>query len=50
MIHKNISIIVAIAENLAFSKNNDLLFHLPNDLKQFNCYWLIIFFSKKHYF
>jgi len=35
MIHKNISIIVAIAENFAIGKNNDLLFHLPNDLKRF---------------
>jgi len=35
MVHKNISIIVAIAENFAIGKNNDLLFHLPNDLKRF---------------
>lgn len=35
MILKNISIIVAIAENFAIGKNNDLLFHLPNDLKRF---------------
>jgi dihydrofolate reductase len=35
MIHKNISIIVAIAENFAIGKSNDLLFHLPNDLKRF---------------
>jgi dihydrofolate reductase len=35
MIHPNISIIVAIAENFAIGKNNDLLFHLPNDLKHF---------------
>jgi len=35
MIHKNISIIVAIAENFAIGRNNDLLFHLPNDLKHF---------------
>ncbi len=35
MIPKNISIIVAIAENFAIGKNNDLLFHLPNDLKHF---------------
>ena len=35
MIQKNISIIVAIAENFAIGKNNDLLFHLPNDLKYF---------------
>jgi dihydrofolate reductase len=35
MIHKNISIIVAIAENFAIGKNNELLFHLPNDLKRF---------------
>lgn len=31
----NISIIVAIAQNFAIGKNNDLLFHLPNDLKRF---------------
>lgn len=35
MTHKNISIIVAIAQNFAIGKNNDLLFHLPNDLKRF---------------
>jgi dihydrofolate reductase len=35
MIHDNISIIVAIAENFAIGKNNDLLFHLSNDLKRF---------------
>lgn len=35
MIQKNISIIVAIAENFAIGKNNDLLFHLPSDLKHF---------------
>ncbi len=35
MIQKNISIIVAIAKNFAIGKNNDLLFHLPNDLKHF---------------
>jgi dihydrofolate reductase len=35
MIQNNISIIVAIAENFAIGKNNDLLFHLPNDLKRF---------------
>ena len=35
MVYKNISIIVAIAENFAIGKNNDLLFHLPNDLKRF---------------
>lgn len=35
MIHKNISIIVAIAQNFAIGKNNDLLFHLSNDLKRF---------------
>ncbi len=34
-IQKNISIIVAIAENFAIGKNNELLFHLPNDLKRF---------------
>jgi dihydrofolate reductase len=31
----NISIIVAIAHNFAIGKNNELLFHLPNDLKRF---------------
>lgn len=35
MIYDNISIIVAIAQNFAIGKNNDLLFHLPNDLKRF---------------
>ena len=35
MIHNNISIIVAIAQNFAIGKNNDLLFHLPDDLKRF---------------
>jgi len=33
--NKNISIIVAIAENNAIGKNNDLLCNLPNDLKRF---------------
>ncbi|HOO85862.1 MAG TPA: dihydrofolate reductase [Prolixibacteraceae bacterium] len=33
--NNNISIIVAIAQNFAIGKNNDLLFHLPNDLKRF---------------
>jgi len=31
----NISIIVAIAENYAIGKNNQLLCHLPEDLKRF---------------
>ena len=31
----HISIIVAIAENLAIGKDNRLLFHLPGDLKRF---------------
>lgn len=35
MIYRNISIIVAIAENFAIGKDNDLLFHLPDDLKRF---------------
>lgn len=35
MVHQNISIIVAIAQNFAIGKDNDLLFHLPNDLKRF---------------
>ena len=30
-----ISIIVAIAENYAIGKNNDLLWHIPEDLKMF---------------
>jgi dihydrofolate reductase len=30
-----ISIIVAIAENFAIGKNNDLLWHIPEDLKRF---------------
>lgn len=30
-----ISIIVAVAQNLAIGKNNDLLWHLPGDLKRF---------------
>jgi dihydrofolate reductase len=30
-----ISIIVAIAENLAIGRNNDLLWHIPEDLKRF---------------
>jgi dihydrofolate reductase len=35
VIYPNISIIVAIAQNFAIGKNNDLLFHLPDDLKRF---------------
>jgi dihydrofolate reductase len=35
MIHPNISIIVAVAQNFAIGLNNDLLFHLPDDLKRF---------------
>lgn len=35
MIYPNIAIIVAIARNFAIGKNNDLLFHLPDDLKRF---------------
>lgn len=35
MIHKNISIIVAIAENNAIGKDNRLLWHLSDDLKRF---------------
>lgn len=35
MIYPNISIIVAIAQNFAIGLNNDLLFHLPDDLKRF---------------
>jgi dihydrofolate reductase len=30
-----ISIIVAIAENMAIGKNNDLLWHIPADMKRF---------------
>ncbi len=32
---KNISIIVAISENNAIGKNNDLLWHISDDLKRF---------------
>lgn len=35
MIYSNIAIIVAVAQNFAIGKNNELLFHLPNDLKRF---------------
>lgn len=35
MVYKNISIIVAITENFAIGKDNELLFHLPKDLKRF---------------
>jgi dihydrofolate reductase len=35
MIYPNLAIIVAIAQNFAIGKNNDLLFHLPDDLKRF---------------
>ena|ERR1035437_9057197 len=35
MIYRNIAIIVAVAQNFAIGKNNELLFHLPNDLKRF---------------
>ena len=35
MIYSNIAIIVAIAQNFAIGRNNDLLFHLPDDLKRF---------------
>lgn len=35
MTYDNLSIIVAVAQNFAIGKNNDLLFHLPNDLKRF---------------
>lgn len=35
MVHSNISIIVAVAQNFAIGLNNDLLFHLPDDLKRF---------------
>ena len=35
MFYPNIAIIVAIAQNFAIGKNNDLLFHLPDDLKRF---------------
>jgi dihydrofolate reductase len=34
-IHRNISIIVAIAENRAIGKDNRLLWHLSDDLKRF---------------
>jgi len=35
MTYPNIAIIVAIAQNFAIGRNNELLFHLPNDLKRF---------------
>lgn len=35
MIYRNIAIIVAAAQNFAIGKNNELLFHLQNDLKRF---------------
>jgi dihydrofolate reductase len=35
MTDKKISIIVAIAENYAIGKDNDLLWHISNDLKRF---------------
>ncbi|WP_107820495.1 dihydrofolate reductase [Mangrovibacterium marinum] len=35
MIHPNLSMIVAMAQNGAIGKDNDLLFHLPGDLKRF---------------
>ncbi|HFB61787.1 MAG TPA: dihydrofolate reductase [Bacteroidetes bacterium] len=35
MTEKNISIIVAIAENYAIGKDNDLLWHISEDLKRF---------------
>ena len=33
--NKHISLIVAFAENLAIGKNNDLLWHISDDLKRF---------------
>jgi dihydrofolate reductase len=35
MVYRNIAIIVAVAQNFAIGKNNELLFHLSNDLKRF---------------
>ncbi len=35
MLTNNITIVVATADNLAIGKNNDLLWHLPADLKHF---------------
>ena len=35
MIHQNISMIVAMAQNGAIGKDNNLLFHLSGDLKRF---------------
>ena len=32
---KNLSIIVAVSENFGIGKNNDLLWHIPDDLKRF---------------
>ena len=33
--YQNLSIIVAVAEEFAIGKNNDLLVHIPGDLKRF---------------
>lgn len=33
--HKNLSIIVAVAQNGAIGRDNQLLWHIPNDLKRF---------------
>ena len=35
MVYPNIAIIVAVAQNFAIGRNNDLLFHLPSDLRRF---------------
>ena len=43
MSKKQISIFVAIAENYAIGKDNDLLWHISEDLKRFKC------LTKDHY-
>ena len=37
-----LSIIVAIAENYAIGKNNDLLWHISEDLKRFKDIWILV--------
>ncbi len=49
---KNISIIVAIAENYAIGKDNDLLWHISKDLKRFKelTNGLTVVMGKRTYF
>lgn len=50
--NKNISIIVAIASNNAIGKDNDLLWHISNDLKRFKRLTKnnVVVMGKKTYF